>query len=271
VTQLLDLSPNPAPQPTTGVTTPQLGNGGVLLGGLLCSVVNTLGGTVTTVDTVGGVVGTVTTTVTTVGGVANTVGVVLGSVGGVVGSVGHILLAPVGVGGGTTAPARPLLGLNDLLPVFGSPSTGGGTVTVLVPVRQPAGIPFAVQPQGPQQPAAPAIVRAQGVRNAVDLGDAVSPAIHQQPAENPGRSDEQAGAPASGGSGERRPPSAPSAPVAPASSITAAHDYSGSSRQHLAILGSSANTTQLRLIGTSLDPEVDGAGRDAALPTTSPD
>jgi hypothetical protein len=243
VTQLLDLSPNPAALPRT----PQLSSVGFLLGGLLCSVVDTLGSTIATA---------------------------VNTVGGVAGSVGHVVLAPVGLGGGTAAPAPQLPGLNDLLPVFGSPSNGGGTVTVLVPVQQPVGIPFAVapQPQAPPQAAAPAIdVRAPGVRTAMDLGDAVSPAMHQQSIENPGRSDKQAGAPAGGDSGGGRPPSAPSAPAAPAGSVTADHDHSGSSRQHLAILSSSADTTQLRLIGTSLDHEVDGAGRDAALPTTSPD
>ncbi|MFB9930911.1 hypothetical protein ACFORO_35055 [Amycolatopsis halotolerans] len=74
----------------------------------------------------------------------------------------------------------------------------------------------------------------------------------------------------SSGGGEGLP-SAPAAPAAPASTVSAGHDGSGGLRQLFALAGDGDTVTQLKLIGVSRDHEVDGAGRDAALPTTSPD
>jgi hypothetical protein len=74
-----------------------------------------------------------------------------------------------------------------------------------------------------------------------------------------------------GGSTGGQPPTPPSAPGAPASSVQHAQDQSGANRQPLAALATEHTTTQLRLIGTSRDHAVAGAGRQAALPTTSPD
>ncbi|GAB3351074.1 hypothetical protein GCM10027360_06500 [Amycolatopsis echigonensis] len=79
----------------------------------------------------------------------------------------------------------------------------------------------------------------------------------------------QAGGGSSGG-GEGLP-AAPAAPAAPASTVSPGHDGSGGLRQLFALAGDGNTVTQLKLIGVSRDHEVDGAGRDAALPTTSPD
>jgi hypothetical protein len=59
--------------------------------------------------------------------------------------------------------------------------------------------------------------------------------------------------------------------MAPTTTATPGHDGSGGARQAFAVSGDCATTTQLKLIGVSRDHEVDGAGREAALPTTSPD
>ncbi|WP_406640306.1 hypothetical protein [Amycolatopsis sp. WGS_07] len=95
-----------------------------------------------------------------------------------------------------------------------------------------------------------------------------APAHETQPAP-PVKQRSQAGGGGSGG-GEGLP-SAPAAPAAPASTVSPGHDGSGGLRQLFALASDGVTATQLKLIGVSRDHEVAGAGRDAALPTTSPD
>jgi hypothetical protein len=92
----------------------------------------------------------------------------------------------------------------------------------------------------------------------------------QLPLDNQGSSGKFAGSGGGSSGGGGGLPAAPSAPVAP-TSASAGHDGNGGTRHPLAVVGSSTTTTQLKLIGTSRDHTADGAGREAALPTTSPD
>jgi hypothetical protein len=216
----------------------------------------------------GGLVGSL---VTTVGYTVNTV---TGTVGGLVDTVSHTVLQPVSGGPG----ALPLPIIGGLLPGLGSSDCANwpicGTVTIAVPAKLPAKAttPTGSQPGAPQ-PAAP-VSDASAAVNRVTTGFtvAVRRAAYQHAAvDEPAASDKHLASLAGGSSGGgRNLPVTPSSPIAP-TNVTAGHDGSGGARQQNAVLGSSANTTQLRLIGTSLDREVDGAGRDEALPTTSPD
>jgi hypothetical protein len=126
--------------------------------------------------------------------------------------------------------------------------------------------------QAPEQPATPAVdIPALVVRAVAGFSTVGLRAVHQNAKESPDQSDKNAGAPSGGGSGGL--PSTPSTPSTPMvlSSVIAGHDHSGGARQPLAVLGSNAKTTQLRLIGTSHEDEVAGAGRAAGLPRTTPD
>ncbi|HEV7980776.1 hypothetical protein [Amycolatopsis sp.] len=226
-------------------------SGGGLLGGLLGTVVNTLTSTVNAV----------TSTVT-----------------GLVSAVSENVLAPITGGGGSNdgkPPAKlPIIG--DLLPSPGDWSEGGqwksgGSVTITAPAKQVEAAPAAPQPEAPQ-PAAPVTDTPAVVSHSAPSTHVSAQVVQQQTAvDEPTKSDKRFSAPSGGGSGGRGDlPPAPSAPAAP-TTVSVGHDNAGGARQQSAIMASSANTTQLRLIGTSLDHEVDGAGREAALPTTSPD
>jgi hypothetical protein len=225
-----------------------------------------VGSLATTVNTVTGTVGSLATTVT-------------GTVGGLVGTVSDTVLQPVTGGNAEDAPGPlPLPIIGGLLPGLGLPDDGnspsGGTVTIAVPATLPA---EATTPVGSQPGAPQPALQAGGAPTAVNrvptkFTAAGLRAAHRHSAvDKSARSDKHLGSPPGGGSsGGGNLPVTPCAPIALAS-ITAGHDGSGGARQQHAVLGSSANNTQLQLIGTSLDHEVDGAGRDATLPTTSPD
>ena len=75
------------------------------------------------------------------------------------------------------------------------------------------------------------------------------------------------------GGGDSTPglPGGTTAPSAPAPTAAPGHDGPGGVRHPFAVHTDEATTTQLKLIGASRDHDVDGAGREAALPTTSPD
>ncbi|SFO01928.1 hypothetical protein SAMN05421854_101327 [Amycolatopsis rubida] len=140
--------------------------------------------------------------------------------------------------------------------------SASGSVSVSVPAAKLAKEPEApvavkVSKQAPVVHAASAHVRT------------AQPAAKQenQPAP-PVKEHSQAGGSSGGGEGL---PSAPAAPAAPASTVSPGHDGHGGLRQLFALSGDGDTVTQLKLIGVSRDHEVDGAGRDAALPTTSPD
>jgi hypothetical protein len=241
-------------QPAERTNTQTQSNGGGLTGGIFGSVGAILGSTVNTT---------------------------VGTVGGLAGSLSHTVLVPVGLGTGSPTQQDPVLpDLNGLLPGWHWPSSGdspgGGTVTVAVP-EMPVDSAPAIQPQplAPEQSATPdvdvpaPIVRTVAGFSTVGLRAGLR-AVHQNARESPDQSDKHAGAPSGGGSGGGGLPSTPSTPMVLAS-VNAGHDHSGGARQPLAVLGSNANTTPLRLIGTSLDHEVTGARRVAGLPRTSPD
>ncbi|WP_326567891.1 hypothetical protein VSH64_39735 [Amycolatopsis rhabdoformis] len=221
-------------------TAPQSGGG--LLGGLL-----------------GGVLGLVDTTLHSLTGVVGTVG-----------DVGDSVLPPV-----TSVPAGtpPLIPIGDVLgPVFsGGTVSGGVTATVPELSVQPAPVLAAVPVIVPQP--APVIVP-----KAAELTHYPS-VVRLIPVQQQGNGAQQSkndtshvGATGGGGSGGGGGlPAAPSAPVAPTTTANPGHDGTGGARQPFAVVGDSVTTTQLKLIGVSRDHEVAGAGRDAALPTTSPD
>ena len=205
-------------------------------------------------DLLGGLLGGVTDLVGT------TLNTTLNTLSGTVDTVGQDVLAPVTEPG--TAPLAPV---NDLLdPVLGTGSSASATVVATVPstvVTTEATSPVAASDRpAVATPAAPQAARAIGTHTASHLE---LPAVQEKPS----NSSSHAGG---GGSGPGLP-SAPSTPPSPATSISAGHDSQGGARQQATVRADDVTVTQLRLIGTSRDHEVDGAGREAALPTTSPD
>lgn len=218
-------------------------SGGGLVGGLVGGVLNVVGGTLTTVtDTLG----TVTDTLS------------------------HTVLAPLTQPPAGHPDAPVLLPLDDLLnPVLGgSSNAGGGTAVVPGVTAAVTQAPAAVVETVPaaaattadqQQPSRASVVHLVVVRHAGSL-----PAVHEQPRDS--------GTHVTGG-GDSTPglPGGTTAPSAPAPTAAPGHDGSGGARHAFAVHTDDVTTTQLKLIGTSRDHEVDGAGREAALPTTSPD
>ncbi|MFF1607273.1 hypothetical protein ACFVYA_05780 [Amycolatopsis sp. NPDC058278] len=224
-------------------------SGGDLLGGLLGGVLDVVGGTLSTVT---------------------------GTVGAVTDTLSHTVLAPLTqpLAGHPGAPV--LLPLDDLLgPVFSGGSNSGGVIAVVPGVTAtvvtqtqtqapatvletvPAAVPTTADPQ--QQTTRVAVARLV-VRHAESL-----PAAHEQPRDS--------GTHATGGGGDSTPglPGGTTAPSAPAPTAAPGHDGPGGARHAFAVHTDDVTTTQLKLMGTSRDHEVDGAGREAALPTTSPD
>ncbi|WP_242547717.1 hypothetical protein [Amycolatopsis sp. MtRt-6] len=230
---------------TTKDTTGEPGamsSGGNLLGGLVGSVLDVVGSTLTTVtDTVGVVTDTLS----------------------------HTVLAPLTQPPAGHPEAPVLLPLDDILnPVLGGSSNSGGvTVTVPVVTTLVAPVPatadgtvpaIATTTAAPQHTTRAAVVHLV-VRQARAL-----PAVQDQPRDS--------GTHATGG-GDSTPglPGGTTAPSAPAPTAAPGHDGSGGARHAFAVHTDDVTTTQLKLIGTSRDHDVDGAGREAALPTTSPD
>ncbi|MEU4245974.1 hypothetical protein AB0F15_01040 [Amycolatopsis sp. NPDC026612] len=233
-------------------TTKATSAGGDLLGGLVGGVLDVVGGTLSTVT---------------------------GTVGAVTNTLSHTVLAPLTQPPADNPGAPALLPLDDLLgPVLGGGSNSGGvtaivpTVTIVVTQGQavvtetvPATVSEAVAV--PETVASP-----QQQTTRVGLGHLVVrqtqplPVVEDQPRDsgthlrNGGGSDPAPGLP--GGT---------TAPSAPAPTAAPGHDGPGGARHAFAVHTDDVTTTQLKLIGTSRDHEVDGAGREAALPTTSPD
>jgi hypothetical protein len=245
-------------QSTEEPVTTKAASSGNLLGGLVGSVLNVVGGTLNTVtSTVGGTLNAVTSTV-----------------GTVTDTLSHTVLAPITQPPANQPGAPALLPLDDVLDsvLSGGSNSGGVTATVpglsavvtqVVPVTEtvaPVAAPAAAAPQqqGPRVTAAHLTVRQQQSL----------PAVEEQPRDS-GVHARNGG----GGSGPGLPglPGGTSAPSAPATSAAPGHDGSGGARQQFAVHTDDVTTTQLKLIGASRDHEVDGAGREAALPTTSPD
>ncbi|WP_245589591.1 hypothetical protein [Amycolatopsis balhimycina] len=223
-------------------------SGGDLLGGLVGGVLNVVGGTLTTVTS-------------TVGAVTDT--------------LSHTVLAPLTqpLGGNPGAPT--LLPLDDVLaPVFGGSSNSGG-VTAIVPglvtgtatqatgavQTETAPVAAPATAADAQQSTSRAAVARLVVRHQEQL-----PVVQERPRDY--------GVHATGGGGGDSTPGLPggtTAPSAPAPTAAPGHDGPGGARHAFAVHTDDVTTTQLKLIGTSRDHDVDGAGREAALPTTSPD
>ncbi|WP_344862059.1 hypothetical protein [Amycolatopsis ultiminotia] len=201
-------------------------------------------------------------------------GVAGGALGGTVDDLFRDTLTTVHevTGTGDVGVADPLLPIEDVVgPVFtGGSASGGVTVTAPLPVPQaaPARTPA---PAPVKTPADPAVTPDAGSPVKVLLqvrprGDAGHGGTAGHGSEN--ESTRVAGGGSGGGGGL---PAAPSAPSAPVSFAGPGHDGPGGVRLPFAIATDGDTVTQLKLIGVSRDHEVDGAGRDAALPTTSPD
>jgi hypothetical protein len=224
-------------------------SGGDLLGGLLGGVLDVVGGTLSTVT---------------------------GTVGAVTDTLSHTVLAPL-TQPLTGNPGGPvLLPLDDILgPVLGGSNSGGVIavvpgVTAAVVTQAPATVAETVVPAAVPVPttADPQQAARVGVTRFVVLQHAESPpVVHERPRDS--------GTHATGGGGDSTPGlpggGGTTAPSAPAPTAAPGHDGPGGARHAFAVHTDDVTTTQLKLIGTSRDHEVDGAGREAALPTTSPD
>jgi hypothetical protein len=241
-------SPQPAVKPR------QPGLLGGLVGSTLGLVGNTVGGVLHGVDGTVGVVGN--TVGATVGLVGNTVGGVLGTVG----TVTDTVLAPVGLGGNPRHSLLPDLGA--LLPGLGKTTTPAGNPVAATPAPQPLA-PTA------QLPATAPGSAVRTTSDSVENADSTKTFTAVQVAHDPAGT--KAAHSGSGSGGGQLPPAAPSAPVAPSAGIGTPHDHGNGGRNALATMGSSGDTTQLRLIGTSRGHNDGDVGQDAALPTTSPD
>ncbi|MFB9687195.1 hypothetical protein [Amycolatopsis plumensis] len=222
-------------------------SGGGLVGGLVGGLLDVVGGTLSTVtDTVGAVTGTLT----------------------------HTVLAPLTQPPAGNPGAPVLLPLDDLLgPVFSGGFNSGGVVatvpgvTTAVVTQAPATVAVETVPAAVPTTAAAdeqQVTRVAVVRLVVRHAEPL-PAVHEQPRDS--------GTRATGGGGDTTPglPGGTTAPSAPAPTAAPGHDGPGGARHTFAVHTDDVTTTQLKLIGTSRDHEVDGAGREAALPTTSPD
>lgn len=242
--------------PSAKKTTTATSSGG-LLGGLVGGVLNVVGGTLTTVT--------------------NTVGVVTHTVAAVTDTLSHTVLAPLTQPPAGNPDAPVLLPLDDILdPILnGGSNSGGGTATVpdavsgvVTQVTTPATVATEAALVATPTPVA-ATEETQTRTVVVHLVEVQNtlPAVQVQPRDS--------GVHARNG-GDSTPglpglPGGTSAPSAPASSAAPGHDGPGGARPQFAVHSDDVTTTQLKLIGASRDHDVDGAGRDAALPTTSPD
>jgi hypothetical protein len=237
-------------EPATEPAAKPTSSGGGLLGGLVGGVLNVVGGTLNTVTST---VGAVTTTLS------------------------HTVLAPLTQPPANNPDAPVVLPLDDILaPVLGTGSNSGG-VTAIVPgllggtttevttttAVVTAAVPGTAAAEVTQQQTTGRVVVVHLIERQHSL-----PATQEQP--QPGDSGVHA---RNGGGGDSGPglPGGTSAPSAPAPTAAPGHDGPGGARHPFAVHTDHATTTQLKLIGVSRDHEVDGAGREAALPTTSPD
>lgn len=216
------------------------------------------------------------------GGLVNTVGGVLNAVTSTVGSVGDAVLKPIitpivkpidHCPGGTDIVVT-IPELDSGFDAWPAPATGdarghSSTIAVVKPDHTADAVSTTEAPADEPEPAR--VTPTQLTTVSAPVKDKPAPA----PAAPAPKSDDDAKVRAGSGGGGGSPgggaPSAP--PCAPAGHSASAHpgqDNNGN-RSQFGVLPSSASTTQLRLIGTSRDHAADGAGRDAALPTTSPD
>ncbi|WP_203612549.1 hypothetical protein [Amycolatopsis sp. SID8362] len=247
------------PAANTQTTQPQTG----LLSGLVGGVLNTDTQTTSQTGLLGGLVGGV---LNVVGGTLTTV---TSTVGVVTDTLSHTVLAPLTQPPANNPGAPVLLPLDDVLgPIFnGGSNSGGVTVTVpsattlvaTVPAEAPAAVVTAPVEAAPQS-------AARGAARFVVVRHEVPQQVKQELPRD-------SGVHARDGGGDTTPglPGGTTAPSAPAPTATPGHDGPGGARHAFAVHTDDVTTTQLKLIGTSRDHDVDGAGREAALPTTSPD
>ncbi|WP_318305918.1 hypothetical protein [Amycolatopsis solani] len=234
----------PAAQ-TSGIhatETPATQNAG-LLGGLVGGVLNVVGGTLTTVT--------------------STVGVVTDT-------LSHTVLAPLTQPPANNPDAPVLLPLDDVLgPILnGGSNSGGATATVPVATTVVA----TTTTEAPATAVQTAAVEAESQ----STGRATTHFVvvrHVQPQQPRPEQPRDSGVHAREGGGDTTPglPGGTTAPSAPAPTAAPGHDGPGGARHAFAVHTDDVTTTQLKLIGASRDHDVDGAGREAALPTTSPD
>lgn len=232
-----DTTEKPAAKKTT--------QSGGLLGGLVGSVLNVVGGTLNTVTST---VGAVTTTLS------------------------HTVLAPLTQPPADNPGASPVLPLDDILnPILNGGSNSGG-VTVTLPATVTGSVTQVATPAVTEPAAAqPAAGAAQQQTSRVVVVHLIE---HQNTL--PAQQEQQprdSGVHARNGGGDSTPglPGGTSAPSAPAPTAAPGHDGPNGARHPFAVHTDNVTTTQLKLIGASRDHDVDGAGREAALPTTSPD
>jgi hypothetical protein len=223
-------------------------SGGGLLGGLVGGVLNVVGGTLNTVTST---VGALTTTLS------------------------HTVLAPLTQPPANNPDAPVVLPLDDILaPVLGTGGSNSGGVTATVPGLVDGTVTEVTTPAagtGTVLVTTTAAAATQAGHVAVVHFIEVQ---HRLPATQEEPQPRDSGVHArDGGGGDTTPglPGGTSAPSAPAPTAAPGHDGPGGARHSFAVHTDHATTTQLKLIGASLDHEVDGAGREAALPTTSPD
>jgi hypothetical protein len=186
-------------------------------------------------------------------------------------AVFNLVLAPI-VMPGNCEPGKPVILpiLDDVLdPVLGG--SAGATVTVSVPVRNIVSGETAPALPDPR-PLVPAEAPAPATtpQHRVVFAAQVQLDVQSSPAA-PAGSDTNAAPDGGGSGGGGGLPSAPVAPAAPTTSAHPGHDTSGGGRGPLAVLDSGMSATQLKLIGAGCDHEGERTGREAALPTTSPD
>ncbi len=242
----------PAAKTTTEpATTTKATSSGGLLGGLVGGVLNVVGGTLNTVTT-------------TVSGTLNTVGAVTDT-------LSHTILAPLTQPPADNPDAPVLLPLDDVLgPILNGGSNSGG-VTVTVPGVVGDTGTQATTPAVTETAAATTEAATTSRTSRVAVVHLIErqntlPAQQEQPRDSGVHA-------RNGGGGDSTPglPGGTSAPSAPAPTAAPGHDGSGGARHAFAVHTDDVTTTQLKLIGASRDHDVDGAGREAALPTTSPD
>ncbi|WP_439385841.1 hypothetical protein [Amycolatopsis lexingtonensis] len=215
-----------------------------LLGGLVGGVLNVVGGTLTTVT--------------------STVGVVTDT-------LSHTVLAPLTQPPADNPDAPVLLPLDDVLgPILNGGSNSGG-VTATVPAATTV-----VATVTSEAPAAAAVVAAPVEVAPQSAGRGAAHFVvvrHELPQQVKQDQPRDSGVHARDGGGDTTPglPGGTTAPSAPAPTAAPGHDGPGGARHAFAVHTDDVTTTQLKLIGASRDHDVDGAGREAALPTTSPD
>lgn len=206
-----------------------------------------------------------------IGGIVDVVSGTLNAVTSTVGTLGHAVADPLTKPPVDNPAAPPILPIGGILDPVLDGVSGSGSVTVTVPTSAVDVVTTATADVTAVVPDAAAPVQATTRATVATPHITLIPLQRQLPAKADQPRD--SGVHARNGGGDNGPglPSAPSAPSAPASSVSSGHDGPGGARQPFAVHADAITTTQLKLAGTNRDHAADHAGREAALPTTSPD